>query len=187
MSEIVKDNSEPLPSTNYLCDICKKTTHPTKSHKSLGGARANAGRAKGSENESTKLLRKAKQEFNKRVIKMADRLINAQLQLALGETNLYVTRTRKDGSRKTEVVDDPKIIQAYLENTLEWDKNTTYYYIASKPPSNKAIDSLFNRAMGKPQESVDVTSGGSPIPILGGASVSSDNSDEQTSQTQEKD
>jgi hypothetical protein len=39
----------------------------------------------------------------------------------------------------------------------ENDPNATYYFLTTKEPNNMAIDSMFNRAFGKPTESHELT------------------------------
>jgi hypothetical protein len=134
--------------------------------KQHGGAREGAGRPKGSENATTKERRASLERFKDRVEKHADRLFNAQANLATGEQYLFVviTETNKQGksTRRTEIVTDHETIKAYLDETLDVGDDE-YYYISTKPANNMAIDSLLNRAFGTPQKSIDLTSKGASI------------------------
>jgi len=149
--------------------------------KSWGGAREGAGRPKGSENEDTKIRRVAEQNFKTRVANQVDRIFNSQLDLAIGEKYLMVKRVEGEGkNRRTwvEVVTDLETIKQFIDDdgaSLNADAGEDYYYMTTKPANNQALDSLMNRAFGKPKESVDHTTNGKdlPTPILSGQSVSS--------------
>ena len=127
-----------------------------------GGARPGAGRPKGGMNEATKVRMAAKQEFQRRVVAMSDHLFNAQYDLAIGEKFLLVKRVEGEGkNRKTwiEMVTDIETIKAYLEDdgvALNEDAGEDYYYMSTKPANNMALDSLLNRAYGKPDEKLEV-------------------------------
>lgn len=130
-----------------------------------GGARPGAGRPKGSMNESTKIRMAAKLEFQRRVAKHADELFHSQFDLAKGEKYLMVVRTIGEGSktrRETEIVTDPELIKQFLDEQLE-NTDDEFYYMTTKPANNMALDSLLNRAFGKAEESLDITSGGEQI------------------------
>ena len=146
-----------------LKDNSSEDSNDPKQH---GGARAGAERPKGSENAATKERRASLERFKDRVEKHADRLFNAQANLATGETYLFVVITEKGKggkeTRHTEMVTDPEIIKAYLDETLDVGDDE-YYYISTKPANNMAIDSLLNRAFGTPQKSIDLTSKGASI------------------------
>lgn len=146
-----------------------------------GGARPGSGRPRGAIDESTKLRIAAEKQLKDNVARVADRLLSAQLSVALGEQSLYVisyTGKGKDKKKRVDRVTDPETIVKWLKGELDESSSEEYYYLSTKPPSTRAIDSLFNRVFGKPQESVDLTSGGKPLPrpIMGGTSVPVDNS-----------
>lgn len=125
-----------------------------------GGARDGAGRPKGSMNSDSKERMKVKAAFIQRVNKNADRLFNAQFDLAIGEKYLMVKRVEGEGkNRKTwvEVVTDVETIKDYLDDdgeTLNKDAGEDFYYLTTKPANGMAIDSLLNRAIGKPEDKV---------------------------------
>ena len=64
-------------------------------------------------------------------------------------------------------------IRGYLENLAENDgeytlddpndPSATYYFITTKEPDNRAIDSILNRVFGKATDHIDVTSKGKKI------------------------
>jgi hypothetical protein len=119
-----------------------------------GGARPGAGRPKGGMNEDTKIRMIAKKHFIDRVAKNTDKLFNAQLNKAIGET--YLMRVTTIGKvKETEVVTNQETIKAYLDDTLEADDNE-YYYISTKPTDNMAIQGLLDRAFGRAAEKVTI-------------------------------
>jgi len=95
--------------------------------------------------------RVAKEVLRKRVTSAHDKLISAQLSLALGSHYLFKIEYDPETQRKSrpKLVVDPMEMQEYLEgNTSE---KTDYYFFMAEKPDNKAIDSLMDRAFGKPQ------------------------------------
>lgn len=130
-----------------------------------GGARPGAGHPKGKKTERVIEREAALRAFRDRVAKNADKLFNAQADLAVGEKYLMVIRTVGTGAkqrRETSVVTDPELIKQYLDEDLE-DTDTEYHFITTKPANNAALDSLLNRTFGKPQDNVDFTSGGEKV------------------------
>ena len=113
-----------------------------------GGFRPGSGRPRGSKNKLTKEGKVQEVKIKERIIKNLDDLLNSQLSLAKGLSYLYKIRMRNvGGKRKPEHirVTDPKEIKAFLDG----DAEDEYYYITTKTPDNKAIDSLIDRALGK--------------------------------------
>jgi hypothetical protein len=129
------------------------------------------GRPKGKKTAKT-LEREAIQKLvNERYMRAADRLANAQIALAVGSQYLYKiekewVKTGKSGyyrKLKPKLVTAQAEIEMYLEGVSEGDPEddqdpgATYYFITTMDPQNPAIDSAFNRALGKPKEVVDMT------------------------------
>lgn len=142
------------------------TLDSSKNKSSWGGKREGAGRPKGSMNEATQQRMAVKAAFIERVNKNADRLFNAQFDLAVGEKYLMVKRVEGEGNRRktwVEIVTDVETIKAYLDDdgeTLNSDSGEDYYYMTTKPANNLALDSLLNRSFGKADEHIDHTSDG---------------------------
>lgn len=132
-----------------------------------GGARAGAGRPKGSMNPDTKLRVAAKAEFQRRVARKVAPLFNAQFDLAIGEKYLMVKHVDyEDGKKKVsvEVVTNIDLIKQYIDDDgVSLNEGEDYYYMSVKPANNQALDSLLNRAFGKADESLDLTSGGDKL------------------------
>jgi hypothetical protein len=160
------ENNQPIKGVpNGPCEKCGKDTHDTAGHGKAGGARKGGGRKEHGKNQKT-VEREARLEaFRERVGKHADRLFNAQANLATGEQYLFVkvtTGSGKDRKTHTEIVTDPEVIKQYLDDELD-NSDDEYYYLSTKPANNMAIDSLLNRAFGTPNKNIDLKSNGQTI------------------------
>lgn len=126
-----------------------------------GGARAGAGRPKGTENEETKRRRLADREYKERVVAHIHDLFNSQFALARGLTHLYRIDEEKndDGKvlkRKHVIVTDPEEIRDVLDELDGSESGTfddNYYYITTRVPDIRAIDSMMDRVFGRPKQS----------------------------------
>lgn len=130
-----------------------------------GGARPNSGRPKGSMNSASKERAAVKAAFQERVAHNADRLFNAQFNLATGEQYLMWKHKVGSGTKEravVEVVEDADTIKSYLDDTLDVGSDE-YYYISTKPANGLAIDSLLDRSFGKAEAKLDVTSDGEKL------------------------
>lgn len=137
--------------------------------KQRGGARPGAGRRLHGKNPDTIIREETIRQFKDRVAKNTDRIFNAQLDLAIGEKYLMVKRvtgTGKDRKTWVEVVDDMETIKEYIDDdgeSLNADAGEDYYYMSTRGANNSALDSLLNRAYGKAEEKMDVTSNGEKL------------------------
>lgn len=131
---------------------------------SWGGARPNAGRPRGSENEETRKKRVVEEEFRQRVLRSANKLINSQMNLAEGVQMLYVIeKTEKGANKKPRLITDQDTIERFLAGELD-NEEKEYYFITTERPDNRALDSLFDRVFGKSVNNIDVTSDGKQLP-----------------------
>lgn len=139
-----------------------------------GGKREGSGRPKGAKDPQTLEREKVQEAINQRVFKIADSLITPQISLAKGQQFLYkITKTKVVGPKggitykpeKPELVTSEQEIKDYLDNLIdvangdieeETNPAATYYFITTKEPNNMAIDSLLNRTLGKPKETMEV-------------------------------
>lgn len=145
-----------------------------------GGKRDGAGRTEGSKNKATIEKQIAETEFKNRILLNIQELLNAQLNIAKGASYLFRIDEEKSSkgtvlSKKHRLVEDPTEIKEVLdevEGTGVVDDK--YYYITTKAPDNKALDSLINRVFGTATYKQDITSGDKPIAILGGITVKED-------------
>lgn len=120
-----------------------------------GGKRDNAGKKPYSKKVETE---QARMRFRHRVNRSANRLFNAQLDLALGEKYMYVRKKKKDGTVYTELVTDPDIIAEYIDDDGETlnSSGEDYYYISVRGANNQAIQNLLDRAYGKAPEKIEL-------------------------------
>lgn len=133
-----------------------------------------AGKPVGTKNGATLEREAVSEAVKQRILNAADNILTAQMVLARGQSYLYrIDKTEVIGpkggiSYKQErpvIVEDPGEILEYLAG--DYDDNTergaSYYYISTKEPSNQAIDSMFNRALGKATDVVDITTKGDKL------------------------
>lgn len=163
MDDIMKLKTEKL--TEIQLDPCRKCNQrAVDAVKCLKcGAFRNGGQRK---NSGRKILPRTietmevKRKFVERVNKAADRLYNAQLDIALGEKFLMVRIPINDekSKYKTEVVTDPEIIAEYLDDngTTLNNSGDDYYYMTTRPANNQAIQSMLDRAFGKAPEKIEI-------------------------------
>jgi hypothetical protein len=107
--------------------------------------------------------------FNQRVLTQADALFNAQLALAVGSIKVFRIDEEEDANGKIKkvhtLVTDADEIKAVLD-TNEGGAGMvgeSYYFVSDVMPQNIAVESMLNRTLGKPKESVDVTSNGEAL------------------------
>lgn len=135
---------------------------------SRGGKRPNAGRKKGSKDQSTIEKERVLAEYRNKIMKHADILFRNQMHLAQGVSYLYKW---VKGKQKPVLVEDPKEIEQYVLTEMgktikkddKIDKDATYYFISTERPDNRAIDSMLDRTFGKASQSMDLTSKGKQI------------------------
>jgi hypothetical protein len=148
----------------------------SKDKSGWGGARKGAGRAAGSKNKATIEETIVKQELRQRVLANVGALIDAQLTLAKGISHVFkVTIGERGGRGEPELVTDQDELHeaidlitagnAYGEIKEDDGSLTRFYFLTTKAPDNKALDSLLDRVFGKATFSMDVTSGGQPLGI----------------------
>lgn len=125
-----------------------------------GGKREGAGRPKGKPTKATLEKQKVAEAFNQRVMAKADALFNAQLTLAVGSMKVFrVDETEDNGKKKREhvLVTDADEIKRLLDehDGASGVVEGVYYYFSEVLPDNRAIDSMLNRALGKPKETLE--------------------------------
>lgn len=134
-----------------------------------GGKRAGAGKPKGSKHKATLEKLKVTEAFNQRVMAKADALFNAQLSLAVGSQKVFRIDEIGEGSkakREHVLVTDPDEIKALLDehDGAAGVVDGVFYYFTTVTPDNKAIDSMLNRTLGRPKETVEHSNlDGSPL------------------------
>lgn len=114
------------------------------------------GRPAGSRNVATLEKDKVSAALRQRILHNADRLFNAQMALAEGCS--FLLRKPKVGKNaKTEIVTDPETLRRFVDGELEGDEAADYFWLHTERPNIVAIQDAFNRAIGKPTDSVEVT------------------------------
>lgn len=127
-----------------------------------GGRQPGAGRPVGSKNKSTLEKQAAEKELHNRILGSVDRLFNAQLSLAQGVSHVYRIDEVGEGKQKKRehnLVTDPDEIKSFLDE-CDGGNGTVdgaYYYITTKEPDNKAIDSMLDRVFGRATNKTEVT------------------------------
>lgn len=123
-----------------------------------GGKRPGAGRPPGSKDKVTLEKEKVLAEYRKKIMENAGFLFRQQAHLAKGVSYLYKF---KKGKARPDLVTDPEEIEEYIlseegnpqdHSYLKLDKKSAYYFISTERPDNKAIDSMLDRAFGKPAQ-----------------------------------
>ena len=134
-----------------------------------GGAQPGSGRPKGKLNKSTIEAMAVKQEYQNKIRRNADKLFNAQFSTAVGLQMLFVIKTDSKGNRrKPEIVTDPEVISQFLEENegmagTMGDDDSEYFFMTTRTPDSRTITDMLDRALGKPDATLDVTSGGKSI------------------------
>ena len=98
-----------------------------------------------------------KKAFDQEVLKIIQPLFISQASVALGQSFLFkVVINSKGEKEKPELITDISVIKNFLQGVLKNDEEKSFYYITTKEPVYQAADSLLNRVLGKPVESVDM-------------------------------
>jgi len=126
-----------------------------------GGKRSGAGRKPG--RLSIKTLQKlaVKRELDQRVLNSADQLFNAQYAKAVGSIQVFRIDEKGTGKNKKKV---HTLVTAAAEitevlNSIDGTGGIVgedFYFITDIPPDNRAIDSMYDRTFGKPNQSLEI-------------------------------
>ncbi len=165
----------------------ENTEDENKNEKSKwGGKRDGAGRKEGSQNSNTVEDNIVKAEFRQRVLRSMDVLINSQMNLAQGCQLLFKIKKGKKGEEtKPELVTRQSEIEDYLAGEYD-NEDGVYYFITTKVPDNKAIDSLIDRVFGKAPQTVDLTTKGKRIGIFDYVQNKQDEQDKQNKENEDE-
>lgn len=115
------------------------------------------GRPKGRKSNKTLEREAVNKAWQQLVLENMRPLFRKQLWLAMGQT--YVYRKEKHGtgaSMRIEhvLLEEPHEIADALDTIANHDEQDEdangYVYIVTKPPENRAIDSMLDRSLGKP-------------------------------------
>lgn len=139
---------------------------------SHGGVRTGAGRPAGRLNDSTIKKKAVESALHERIMERADEIISNQLQLSRGHSYLFrIDQDDKGRKQKPVLVTNPEEIIGYLskENDISgWGDEidgSSYYYVTTEKPDNKAIDSMLDRVFGRAtqKQQIDHTTKGEKI------------------------
>lgn len=125
-----------------------------------GGKRPGSGRKKGSKDASTLEKEKQFEIFRQLTLQRVKPLFEAQMNLARGVTYMFRIEEGPKGAREHVLVTDPDEIGdilAQMDGDASGTYNDQYYYLTTKLPDNRALDSLLDRAFGKPTQAVEIT------------------------------
>lgn len=167
VKKVLKHKTKKLKELKKQSDALK-TIGVKDKRSSNGGARPGAGRKPGKQDKKTLDRLERARQIRDRIAYNADRILNAQLDLAIGQTFLFVKVTERDSKGKIvrsyhERITDEQTIIDYLDGNLD-DDGERFHYISTKPANNLAIQDLLNRGLGKPVEKMEMTGAdGGPI------------------------
>lgn len=137
-----------------------------------GGKRPGSGRKPGSKTKKTLEKQAIQEAFNQRVMAQADALFNAQLALAVGSVKVFRVDEEEDDNGKTKRVHTLVTNTDEIKKVLDETEGTagmvgeSYYFVSDVMPQNTAVESMLNRTLGKPKESVEhMGKDGGPIEI----------------------
>lgn len=152
------------PKSTKPVDKSVETVDKSKPQKSKrGGVRPGSGRKKGKLEPQTIEKMKIKTEMERRIARNADRLLNAQMTVALGAQYL-IKRTKVPYKRNGKTyyrwgnyqrVTDPDEMLGYLDGAFK-DSEDQYYMLTAEKPDVKAIDSMLDRAFGRAPQNLKI-------------------------------
>lgn len=138
-----------------------------------GGRRPGAGRKPGTKNPATLEKERVLAELRQRIMKIAQRILDSQTSIALGQQFLYRIDTDPKTKHKSrpELITDEETIRDFLDGEFgdgqSINTDTEYYFITTKEPNNFAIDSMLDRTFGKAKQGELDVKVSLPTPILG--------------------
>lgn len=184
VSEIIKAKAKTITKSqeNWLnCPKCNKAYKKPDNlakHIATCTGKHDGGRKPGVVSEQKMILNTQKKLMQERIAKNVDKLLNAQMNLALGQTMLFVKVTERDSKGKPirvyhERVESQETIKEYLDDPEALNTDENYYYITTRPASNQAIANLLDRAFGKPKENVELSEDpDAPVGVAGTGTTS---------------
>lgn len=118
-----------------------------------GGKRQNSGRKKGKKDAETIEREKVLDQLRDKIAGVADKLFASQFIVAHGTHRMVIITKHEGGLPTMETVKDQDQMDELIANG-EYGKD--YHILTGHGPNNQAIDSMFNRAFGKPKETVEL-------------------------------
>lgn len=162
----------------------KKNTLTSKQAKALSlKAQKSPLIGKHGKHKKTLLLEEAYKQVQERLIQRSLKLIDTQTVIAHGTIKVYKMVSHFEGSGKNrkkvrgrpEIVTNEDEIAAAIDYSYGDGDNPTdedeYFFVTTKDPDNKAIQSQVDRIFGKAAQSIDLTSAGKEIKQITGMQV----------------
>lgn len=117
------------------------TDNTTSGKRKKGGKQPGAGRPPGALNKTTLEAMEVKRQYLDKVRAKADRLFNAQMNLAEGVTMLFKIRTGKDGKKgKPQLVTSEAEISRFIDECGGYEgtvDGSDYYFLTTKAPDSR--------------------------------------------------
>ena len=133
--------------------------------------------------KTTLLKEQAYEIIQQKIVDSSLSLVNTQRILAHGAIKIYkiITKTTGSGKNKKTYREKPELVTSEweIEAVIDYEygdgdnpnDDANYYFIVTQEPDNKAIDSQLNRVFGKAPATIDLTSKGKQIPVIGGMQI----------------
>lgn len=129
------------------------------------------GRPSGRKNNKTIEREAARNLFEQMVRENIRPLFHSQMTIASGITYVYrIDRHGKGSTLRIEhvLLEDPREIADALDIIANHDPNgdedgNGFYYVTTRAPENRAIDSMLDRSIGKATQPIDHTTAGKAI------------------------
>lgn len=150
----------------------KRDLSPESIKKLKEAGRKGGTKKKGSKSAHVLDREQALEAYKQGVIKSSRTLLNVQKMLAFGSIKVFRidTHWEQNGKSKVKVrskpqlvINDDEIIEAldyeYGDGESPND-DTTFYFVTTKDPDQRAIDSLLDRTFGKAKESMEIKHSG---------------------------
>lgn len=127
-----------------------------------GGYRAGSGKKKGSKHKKTLEREAARKAYEQMVLENLRPLFQRQLLLANGVNYVYrIDRHERKGQPvriEHVLLESPSEIADALDLIMNEDfqdpHETGFYYVTTKAPEGRAIDSMLDRSIGKPAQPI---------------------------------
>lgn len=110
------------------------------------------GRPRGKKMAKTLEREKVQEAYNQKVFGLADKLLHAQFIVANGTHRMVTITKDEDGKPHVSQVNDQDEMDRLI---VEGVYGKDYMILTGHGPNHQAIDSMLNRALGKPKETLE--------------------------------
>lgn len=155
----------------YYIDMNTFAKQPKTQKKALEKALQSPFIGKHGKRKSTLLKEEVFKDTQNIIAGRALSLMEKQYHLAIGAIKVFVVRSHWEGAginrrlvkEKPEIIKDEQSIYEAIDYEFggcikkeKFDEQIKYYFVVTKEPNLKAIDSLLNRVFGKPTENKNI-------------------------------